>query len=93
LSFSFQRDISSFIQDIYVPSSFVVCISFLSFFIDYRSAAARAPLGVTSVLTITGQFEGSFKVLETQKKKKKKTFQLSPIPILLLTFNFINKIN
>ncbi len=76
-----------------MPSSFVVCISFLSFFIDYRSAAARAPLGVTSVLTITGQFEGSFKVLETQKKKKKKTFQLSPIPILLLTFNFINKIN
>ena len=48
-----QRDLSSYINDIYIPSSFVVSLSFISFFIDYKSAAARAPLGATSVLTIT----------------------------------------
>lgn len=48
-----QRDLSSYIVDIYIPSSFVVSLSFISFFIDYKSAPARAPLGVTSVLTIT----------------------------------------
>ena len=66
-----------------MPSSFVVCISFLSFFIDYRSAAARAPLGVTSVLTITGQFEGSFKVLET-KKKEEKNFSALTYPSFII---------
>lgn len=66
-----------------MPSSFVVCISFLSFFIDYRSAAARAPLGVTSVLTITGQFEGSFKVLE-KKKKEEKNFSALTYPSFII---------
>lgn len=53
-----QRDLSSYITDVYIPSSFVVSLSFISFFIDHRSAAARAPLGATSVLTITTMFGG-----------------------------------
>lgn len=54
-----QRDLSSYIVDIYIPSSFVVSLSFTSFFIDYKSAPARAPLGVTSVLTITTMTGGN----------------------------------
>ena len=54
-----QRDLSSYIVDIYIPSSFVVSLSFISFFIDYKSAPARAPLGVTSVLTITTMTGGN----------------------------------
>lgn len=54
-----QRDLSSYITDIYIPSSFVVSLSFISFFIDHKSAAARAPLGATSVLTITTMLGGT----------------------------------
>jgi hypothetical protein len=36
-----------------LPSTFIVGLSFISFFIDHKSAAARAPLGVTSVLSKT----------------------------------------
>ena len=69
LRMNFQRDISNIIQEVYIPTSFVVCISFLSFFIDYRSAAARAPLGVTSILTITKTFEGRAPILDSFNKK------------------------
>jgi hypothetical protein len=53
-----QRDLSVYINEIYVPSSFIVGLSFISFFIDYKSAAARAPLGATSILTITTMVDG-----------------------------------
>jgi len=46
-----QRDLSSYINDVYIPSSIIVCLSFISFFIDHKVAAARAPLGVTSILS------------------------------------------
>ena len=46
-------------NDIYVPSLFVVGLSFISFFVDYKSVAARAPLGATSVFTITTMYEGN----------------------------------
>ena len=55
-----QRDLSSYINDVYIPSSFIVSLSFISFFIDHKSAAARAPLGVTSVLTITTMSDGIY---------------------------------
>ena len=66
VSFIFQRDLSVYINEFYVPSSFVVSLSFVSFFIDYKSAAARAPLGATSVLTVTNLVSG---------KSDKHTFQ------------------
>ena len=56
--FYLHRDISSYINEIYIPSSFVVSLSFVSFFIDHKSAPARAPLGVTSVLTVTTMLSG-----------------------------------
>lgn len=58
VSFILQRDLSVYINEFYVPSSFVVSLSFVSFFIDYKSAAARAPLGATSVLTVTNLVAG-----------------------------------
>jgi hypothetical protein len=54
----FQRDLSIHINELFVPSSFIVCLSFLSFFIDYKSAAARAPLGAMSVLTVVNLLSG-----------------------------------
>jgi len=62
-----QRDLSSYIVDIYIPSSFVVSLSFTSFFIDYKSAPARAPLGVTSVLTITTMTGGNHQKKNTER--------------------------
>lgn len=58
----------------------MVSLSFISFFIDHKSAAARAPLGVTSVLTITTMLEGKLEQKTTktglyyQKNRKKKFF-------------------
>ena len=46
-----QRDLSSYINDVYIPTSLIVCLSFISFFIDHKVAAARAPLGVSSILS------------------------------------------
>ena len=62
-----QRDIAPYVNDVYMPSTFVVCLSFLSFYIDYRSAAARAPLGVTSVLTITTMSDGKSTLIRCLK--------------------------
>ena len=41
----FRRDLTNYINIVYIPSSMVVCLSFISFYIDHHSAAARAPLG------------------------------------------------
>ena len=50
-SIKIQRDLSAYINDIYLPSTFIVGLSFISFHIDHKSAPARAPLGVMSVLS------------------------------------------
>jgi hypothetical protein len=52
-SIKIQRDLSAYINDIYLPSTFIVGLSFISFHIDHKSAPARAPLGVMSVLSKT----------------------------------------
>ena len=41
----------SFVQ-VYVPSSMIVCMSWVSFYLDRGSAPARVGLGVTTVLTM-----------------------------------------
>ena len=69
-----QRDLSSYINEIYIPSSLIVSLSFISFHIDYKSAAARAPLGATSVLTITTMLGGK-KQIKITKLLNKKAFQ------------------
>ena len=70
-----QRDLSAYITDVYIPSSFIVSLSFISFFIDYKSAPARAPLGVTSVLTITTMSDGTYNKLNFRRKKNILNFQ------------------
>lgn len=65
-----QRDLSSYINEIYIPSGFVCFLSFISFLIDYKSPAARAPLGATNVLTITTMLGGKFIVLYTHTRSK-----------------------
>jgi hypothetical protein len=52
-----------------------VSLSFVSFFIDYKSAAARAPLGATSVLTVTNLVAGKSNNNIFLLKKKQLNFQ------------------
>ena len=42
----------SLIVKVYVPSSMIVCMSWVSFYLDRASAPARVGLGVTTVLTM-----------------------------------------
>jgi gamma-aminobutyric acid receptor subunit beta len=48
----FMRNLGYYIIQIYIPSSMIVIISFISFWIDRQAAPARVTLGITTVLTM-----------------------------------------
>ncbi|XP_055333662.1 gamma-aminobutyric acid receptor subunit beta-like isoform X2 [Paramacrobiotus metropolitanus] len=51
--FSFSRRIGYYVIQIYLPSSLIVVISWVSFWLSRESTPARVSLGVTTVLTMT----------------------------------------
>ena len=51
--FKLQRRIGYFLIDTYIPSTIIVIISWISFWIDPQTAPARVALGITTVLTMT----------------------------------------
>ena len=48
-----ERPIGYFIWEVYMPASFIVLMSFTSFWLDRSATPARVSLGVTTVLTMT----------------------------------------
>ncbi|XP_067126400.1 glycine receptor subunit alpha-2-like isoform X2 [Centruroides vittatus] len=50
--FTFKRRLTGNLMNVYIPSSLVVMLSWLSFWIDVHAAPARVTLGVTSILTL-----------------------------------------
>ena len=48
----FSRSMGYYIIQVYVPSSLIVMMSWVSFYLDRKSAPARVGLGVTTVLTM-----------------------------------------
>ena len=46
------RSMGYYIIQVYVPSSLIVVMSWVSFYLDRSSAPARVGLGVTTVLTV-----------------------------------------
>ncbi|TRY68905.1 hypothetical protein TCAL_03794 [Tigriopus californicus] len=48
-----ERPLGYFLWEVYMPASFIVVISFTSFWLDRAATPARVSLGVTTVLTIT----------------------------------------
>ena len=48
----FSRSMGYYIIQVYVPSSLIVVMSWVSFYLDRSSAPARVGLGVTTVLTM-----------------------------------------
>ncbi|RWS30047.1 glutamate-gated chloride channel 1 protein-like protein [Leptotrombidium deliense] len=54
----FKREFSYYLILIYVPCCMLVIVSWVSFWIDPNSAAARVMLGVTSLLTMSRQISG-----------------------------------
>ncbi|XP_053206184.1 glutamate-gated chloride channel-like [Panonychus citri] len=54
----FKREFSYYLFLIYVPCCMLVIVSWVSFWIDPNSAAARVLLGVTSLLTMSRQISG-----------------------------------
>ena len=51
--FKMRRRIGYFLIDTYVPSTIIVIISWISFWINPDTAPARVALGITTVLTMT----------------------------------------
>lgn len=51
--FKMRRRIGYFLIDTYIPSTIIVIISWISFWIDPETAPARVALGITTVLTMT----------------------------------------
>ncbi|XP_023237287.1 gamma-aminobutyric acid receptor subunit theta-like [Centruroides sculpturatus] len=50
--FKFTRRLTGNLMNVYIPSTLVVMLSWLSFWIDVHAAPARITLGVTSILTL-----------------------------------------
>jgi len=53
-----QRNISLYIQQLYLPSTIIVASSFIGFWIDYQSHPARILMCLLSIVTITAKAEG-----------------------------------
>lgn len=52
VEFLFQRQIGYYILHAYIPSLTLVALSWVSFWIDIRSAPARVSLGITTILSM-----------------------------------------
>ncbi|CAF0988020.1 unnamed protein product [Rotaria sp. Silwood1] len=60
---SLQRNINLYLQQLYLPSTLIVALSFIAFWIDYKSHPARTLLSLLSIVTVTTKAEGSFTCL------------------------------
>ncbi|CAF3556480.1 unnamed protein product [Adineta steineri] len=50
-----QRNLNLYIQQLYLPSTLIVTISFIGFWVDYKSHPARTLLSLLSIVTISTQ--------------------------------------
>jgi hypothetical protein len=58
-----QRNIILYLQQLYLPSTLIVALSFIAFWIDYKSHPARTLLSLLSIVTITTKAEGTKYIL------------------------------
>ena len=49
----FKRQLSYYVFTIYVPTFMTVCVSWMSFWLDHRSAPARVALVITTLLAMS----------------------------------------
>jgi anionic glutamate receptor len=49
------RQFSSYLIQVYIPSTMLVIVSWVSFWLDRTAVPARVTLGVTTLLTMTTQ--------------------------------------
>ena len=49
----FKRQLSYYIVTIYVPTFMIVCVSWMSFWLDHKSAPARVALTITTLLAMS----------------------------------------
>ncbi|CAF0842831.1 unnamed protein product [Adineta ricciae] len=52
-----QRNINLYLQQLYLPSTLIVALSFIAFWIDYKSHPARTLLSLLSIVTVTTKAE------------------------------------
>lgn len=54
-----KRNINLYLQQLYLPSTLIVTLSFIAFWIDYKSHPARTLLSLLSIVTVTTKAEGT----------------------------------
>ncbi|XP_045203265.2 glycine receptor subunit alpha-3-like isoform X1 [Mercenaria mercenaria] len=59
LDFELRRSFGYYITQIYIPSILIVCLSWVSFWLDMDAVPARISLGLLTVLTMTTQSAGA----------------------------------
>ncbi|XP_060605811.1 glycine receptor subunit alpha-2-like isoform X1 [Ruditapes philippinarum] len=59
LEFELKRSFGYYITQIYIPSILIVCLSWVSFWLDIDAVPARISLGLLTVLTMTTQSAGA----------------------------------
>ncbi|CAF3221471.1 unnamed protein product [Rotaria socialis] len=60
---AFQRNVNLYIQQLYLPATLIVALSFVAFWVDYKSHPARTLLSLLCIVTLTTKAEGSFTCL------------------------------
>ncbi|PAV79882.1 hypothetical protein WR25_22327 isoform A [Diploscapter pachys] len=58
ITFYFKRQFSYYLLQLYIPSTMLVIVSWVSFWLDRTAVPARVTLGVTTLLTMTTQSSG-----------------------------------
>ena len=59
LHLALQRNVNLYIQQLYLPSTLIVALSFIAFWIDYKSHPARTLLSLLCTVTVTTKAEGT----------------------------------
>ena len=49
----FKRQLSYYVVTIYIPTFMIVCVSWMSFWLDHKSAPARVSLTITTLLAMS----------------------------------------
>ncbi|CAF4618835.1 unnamed protein product [Rotaria socialis] len=55
---AFQRNVNLYIQQLYLPATLIVALSFVAFWVDYKSHPARTLLSLLCIVTLTTKAEG-----------------------------------
>jgi Neurotransmitter-gated ion-channel transmembrane region len=70
IRFVLHRDFGFFLIHVYVPSTLIVILSWVSFWINVDASPARVSIGLLTVLTTTTQVFTAYNLTATELERK-----------------------